>query len=340
MKKIIFINIKPEAVDWSNAISNQGKILGEFCLKDGIDFFHLELPKSNIGKCRSLIKQHINNNSIVVVNHSYCLWLLILFGFKYFTKIIVVSLLHEGEILFKSHDSLSKLGIKKFIGNLLKHNVWYHKTPQYFCYHSFALSHWQVAKLSLAKISQLNFLGTNLEPLPVVEAENFKRFGDSQSKLKLFFPHNVARWDKGFHLLSELMSEKSTDFCITTPDCTPYAQMKSLYKNCDIVVIPTIERETYSLVFIEAISLNKVVICSRNLGIIDNLLLKYTEFELERFGIFLNENSSESIAQQIAKFEEYSSHLLGSRTLFEAEKLDLESAALRLYEKIREFVTC
>ena len=241
----------------------------------------------------------------------------------------VISLLHEGEIAFERKYDFSS--IKSFFSSWLRSNYFYHKIPQIVSDKTYVLTDFQAEILKLKNYRQINFLGGSSEK--VIEP---LEFGDIKSKgvgnLKCFFPFSPLRREKGYSLL-----ETAPDFCsIFYPDNISNNKMWNGYISSDVVIIPSIELETYSLVLIEAMQMNKFIIASKNLGLVMNLMKKYSLEDLEDLGLYVISPTSEFVNIAINKVNEVISGGGESKviSIYNNEGLDIDSATVNLVNKV------
>lgn len=321
----IFLVCKSElGENWSNSISSQFNHIK----KNYSDQYDIQYIKFNNNilhniKLTQQIYQYPYDN-IVFINHTICLWPFYIIHYLN-KKSTIYSLLHEGEIAFKRKVDLTSF--KNFISLLLRSSIMYHRIPQSIVKKTYVLTNFQKEILKLKRCEVGNFLGVDEMKTSLIQSPSIS-IGSPMASIKIFFPFNPKRKEKGFELLDTLLNK----FEIVYPNNTPNTLMANLYRDCDIVIIPSIELETYSLAFIEALAMNKPIVASINLGIIKNLLNEMRKETLASMGVYIFSPGEDNIHEAISSLL----HLkeIRTREIYNNYALSSKSAAIRLFEDI------
>lgn len=337
----VFFVRKTKNKNWSDAIELQMKSLDYFFNKNMINFVSLDvdLKLSSIFLIYQKIKNHLKSDeeSIILVHHTLMLWLLFIIYPFLRGRFKIISFLHESEPMFSFSEKMKPSSIKTKLSNLLRGCHAYHKIPQLISDFTIVLSDMQKNTLNLKHCYRLNFLGADLSSQNVLPL-NKNTIGctkNTSANRVVLFPHNIQRPDKGFSFVQNELIEKNIK--IFYPCELPHNHMRSFYELGEIVIIPSISLETYSLVLIEAMSLNKFIVTTDKLGLIQNLLDKYSLSELNSFGIFVTtvKNLSQTVLH-VFDILEHNSAQSASRTLMEMEQLSPHKSAETVYKFILE----
>ncbi|MUJ21750.1 glycosyltransferase [Aliivibrio fischeri] len=251
----------------------------------------------------------------IIINHSYCFYKFLLkFGFN--KKIIFIP--HEGEPFLGWYHAIKQKQLNRF-GAYLRYSKLYNLIPYYLSSETILLSNLQRNLYKKGKV--INLLGVNED---IFKPEKIKKTHD------IFFPSKRTSPEKGFHKIICL----SRRYSILFPDNTPNNEMVKMYNQSKVILIPSVF-ETYGLVVIEAMLTNSVIIVSENIGIIHDLLKKFSKEELSNKGIFIfsmNDNIKDYV-EKAMNF--YAESISDSRNLALDFGLSYKKTSQRLIDYVR-----
>ena len=328
--KILYVKKKTKHKKWSNVLERQFFDLerlahGNVQLYE-VDTQSLLIYITNIFKILILLNKQ--NFDIIYINHIICAYPFV--PLKVFYRKRMILALHETEPVLGFRFAIKNfkdLSWKEF----LRYSFMY-KLPLYFFKEILVLNKRQIPQnKSKRKYHQMNYLGINLEA--------FKKKGNVKfyEELKIFFPNDHSRPEKGYVFIEEALKDLNLKFVIRTGGGYEYNEMKEIYQESDIVILTSIY-ETYSLSLLESMASNTLVVASNQLGLIINLLEKYTPKELESFGLFVTDLKKKSIINAINKVVYNIENRIVSRTreLLSHEGLDEKSVNGKLYNYFLE----
>lgn len=273
---------------------------------------------NNYKKLKGLKRKICSSFDVIILHHAitfyFCFFFLLLFQSK--AKVFFA---HEGEIHLGWKYAFKNKQIKSF-GSFLRFSKVWNKLPCFFFDHVYALSSRQSKQYSKVKV--VHFLG--------VDDTVFNISGDSSFSKGIFFPANILRFEKGWHLLSD----KNKKMCFY-PYNTPNKEMPSLYNQAKVVVIPSVF-ETYCIALVEALLCNKVVVTTSNIGLAYDLLQAYGSSYLEKRGLFVF-NSIKELNENLQDIYMHGVNA-NTRELALDNNLSCSSSAKKLYETLLEVV--
>lgn len=292
---ILYLVKKKRGNNWSDVLDKQFAWLENAMpgriFKYEIDTSSLRRYLSNTKKVFKFIEEH--NIEKVHCNHIVCSYPFF-WGLFFYRKL--------GKKLQKTialHESEPILGLKFWfkhrkvygIRKLLVFLKLYHYLPLKAFDKILVLNNRQkLFKKFSNKYIQLNYLGITLETLNQPSESKKRR------TVGLFFPNDPQRPEKGFSLLEKALENCTIDYTLTKGGGIPYPKMKECYLANDIVVLSGYY-ETYSLVLLEGMSYNKYILTSSEIGLIENLLEKYSKEDLKRWGIFVVDFNTTAVNQ-------------------------------------------
>jgi len=320
--KILYIYKKSKSNDWSNILNKQ-----YYYINKRAETIKYEVETSSIAKyimnVFSLLKLlNVNEFDRVIIHHTICAYpLLIARMLSNKKRLFVVLASHESEMMFSLRMKITD------IRNLLRGFKLYHIIPMKI-----------VDKVIFLNVQPYIALGIDIN-YSIVNYLGFYSDRSISNEMKLnrknnvFFPHNIKRLDKGYKVLYEVMRlDKYNKMNLFFPDKTPYDEMIKFYIKSDIVIIPSIAYETYSLVLIEAMFYNRYIIASNKLGLSMNLLEKYDINYLKSKGLFIVNPTHIEIENAIDDI--LNMETVDTRELFILEGLDLKKSTDRLLDEV------
>ncbi|WP_249554548.1 glycosyltransferase [Shewanella sp. 10B] len=330
--KLVFLKILSNK-NWSDAIDCLAQEFSVLCHEHDIEFKLIELSGVSLRNIFLIAHVEQRKDIIYVVNHSMCLWNLL------FAKLLtcrvrggrVYSLSHEGEVKFSFRDKMAVKGVRKKIGNLIRGAWLYHSIPQLISHKTYFLSELYVGSIFTRNALSVNFLGSKLNHAFIRPGfTDYNTFGEGS--FSVVFPHDISRPDKGFGFFKKTsINDKVKVFY---PVNCKHSDMINLYGLSDVVVIPTISYETYSLALVEALSLNKIIFASSRMGLANTLYNKYGYHRLKDDGIFISDVANfENVFLEMLNFIG-SGGVSNSKYYYTKEKLDPKSASKMLFNDI------
>lgn len=333
--KILYISkINNRDNKWSSAINDLFE--ESSYLSTRIINFYLDTSslKTICDSCISLIKKDVKKNDTIIFNHAITFWgLFPIFLYLKIFKTKFIFLIHEHEHI---------LGLKYFFINITKMKIrqlpiytklWY-KIPSYVSKYVICLSSQQCDVLRIKNYFRISYLGikeTNFPPKSHLDNQKNK------DKYKILFPHDTKRYDKGYRFCIPLYNINYIKIVLGREVLYDYDKVYLKYHNADIVFLPS-DSESYSLVLIEALCTNSVIVTNRNVGVVKLLLSKYSVLELEKQGLFISDHNFVSykikIDQSITFLKEDS--IILTHQLFQEFKFDLNSASTRFMQLIND----
>jgi len=294
--KVLYIKKKGKTRSWSNVLDRQFSALNELSNGDVLLYEISTASLINYIKEPFRIYKFIRSKEIKIlyVNHIICAYPLIL----------ILPFLRSVKKILALHESEPVLGVKFLFKNInkLPFKEWVRytvimKIPVYFFDKILVLNERQInfTGIKRERFKQLNFLGIKTHSGSLTESK--------KADVHVFFPHNINRVEKGYNLYKEAVENISSSnrfIKFIVGGGFTHEEMMDQYKKADVVVLCGYY-ETYSLVFLEAISFNKKVVINKNLGIVQNLLKEVDERYLVSKGLYIADHSIESIQGQITK---------------------------------------
>lgn len=301
MNKCIYI-YKGNAHSWSSAIEEQAALFS----RDGA--YTVRLTYNIIRDCFSILKIKCNGSKILI-NHSINAWyflilscLLMRVGLIFEIKRNGYLLAHEGEPLF------SRVRYSGVI-NFIKSSMRYHYIIS-LCFHEVIVLNAEQRIIYRRGIA-VNYLGVDLPDSGLFSLDSCddtsKLFGKIDfngccDSVRFFFPQDIRREEKGFCYLVDNVQALSFSCSLIYPINCPNEILLNKYLSIDIVAIPSIDYETYSITLIEALMNNKIILASSCLGLIKNILSIYSKLELESLGLFIIDDSLSSSLMKASEF--------------------------------------
>lgn len=310
-KKSIYI-FKSNA-NWGDAITEQAKIF-QNSGHEVIDFSKHNIISVNISLIMAFYKR---NSNTVFINHSINVYRLLPAILCKPRWIITILLAHEGEPLFKKRNS-------KISFQMLRHSKLYHRMAAKLADRLIVLNDQQIGVYK-KEAKTLNFLGTN------ATNEHDQHSSISKTRKRLAFPSNSNTYGKGidnFHKFTNVLKQHLVlDVFINTG--MPHAKLMNELRSSDIIALTNDEYETYSMILVEALSLNKLIVASSKLGLVQNFQRTHTNDHLSKMGLFIYTEPSElaSIARKVSV-----KNNIHTRRLYDEFGLDCQSATDRLFK--------
>ncbi len=292
--RILFISKKPKTASWSDSIiqlrENLDSIEGVEVIRFEVDTGGVRRYLSNARRLRSIMDSE--KIQLIFVNHVICAWPI--FGpLKRFS----------GKKVLALHETEPVLGYSYLLQNLLripiKHWIRYQKFwnshPLKFFDKVFILNQRQALfPRHKDKYHQVNYLG--------VDAERFLPSESAEPALNGLFPFGADRIEKGFKLAKGAV-ERVQGVQLKYGGAIPFTEMPEHYRRSAFLLLPTLY-ETYSLVLLEAFASNIFVIANRHVGLVENLLEKYSREELLSFGLFVSKRTIDSLVEGVQEIKE------------------------------------
>ena len=327
---ILYIRKKPATNTWSNVLQRQFEAFRIYS-KGKADVYEVDTSGlwayvKNVGLIFRALQE--NNFELVYVNHIICAYPFLLASFFLRKKPKKILALHETEPVLgwqfvkRNRDMLTtkeKLRYTKVMTWPIRHFG-----------HIVVLNKRQKRRCP-SQCTQLNFLGGIVD---TVEKEKLT-VGDP---VKIFFPHNISRPEKGFQFTQDALKNVKFPFHLRKGGGIPYGEMRHHYALSHIVML-TGSYETYSLVLLEAMGANCFIVATREIGLIENLQEKYSEDQLLEFGLYIVDQNAMSISRALEKL--YPSILKGevakTQALMVKEELTETECNKKLYRFLEDF---
>jgi Glycosyl transferases group 1 len=288
--KVLFINKKQKTKTWSDAIENLRLDL-EQLPEMQVEGFEIDTSSfsayfGNGKRLRGFLATR--KFDVILVHHVICAWP-ILSIVKKQTALRILAL----------HETEPVLGYSFLIKNIfsipIKHwirfsRIWNSEPINFFQYALILNRHQAIYKSLKFKYHQLGYLG--------VDDECFNEAAIPGLPLKGVFPFAKDRIEKGYSIAQRAIEDQNFEISLIRGGEIPYAEMPAFYSNSHFLILPTLY-ETYSLALLEAMASNIFVLASESIGLIDNLLLKYSKEDLASFGIFVCERTADSFSDAI-----------------------------------------
>jgi hypothetical protein len=333
--KILYIKKKPNTVKWSDVLQRQFEDLrrlsgGQVDLYE-VDTGGLLAYLKNIRRIGRLLRQ--NQYIVVYVNHVICSYPFVVSRWFYRTKgLTTVLALHETEPVLgwqfvrEHRDMLStkeKVRYTKFL-----------QWPLPFFDKLLVLNNRQRTNTALAqRYEQRNYLGVDLQAFSGAESHPFVVC----TPFQIFFPHNPGRPEKGFALTEKAVENLPFAFDLTVGGNIAHPDMPAAYHKSDVVML-TGWYETYSLVLLEAMTADRFIIATKEIGLVENLLELYTVEALEAFGLFVVNPTATDVRQALERvYTLAKTQKPATRALLLQEKLTEKDCNERLYKFLTNF---
>lgn len=296
---IYFYKLNP---NWSDAIEKQAKLFSD----SGSISYSL---KYKFTDDFSFIFKLKSDGKKIIVNHSINSWYLLFLSiiscnFRFIADVFKggVLLAHEGEPLFK--NKRAKRGVSY---RLLTSRIYHLVISKWF--RTVVILNSQQRKI-YGRGVVVNFLGVdraNSESSCEIELNDEEKYSvihsGSRDGLIMLFPQNKERLEKGYNELLLFLNSAGFPFSLYSPLNVENRLLIASYAYADIVVIPSIEYETYSLTLIEALMSNKIILASSNLGLIQNMLKLKTLDRLKDLGLFVFDDINSFDLKQVLEFK-------------------------------------
>lgn len=319
--------------EWSSVLTDQFHFLHN--LSNG-NFELFEIDTASVfsflkSAVKLAVKLFKNDYTLIYVNHIICAYpsLLGIFWFKG-EKVLA---LHESEPVLGWRFALKNSS--QFSNKVLLRYTKLFSYPLRFFDRILVLNQKQTTIYRKSyNFIQLNYLGVNSDFFKC----SVKATCDT---VTLLFPHDPSRFEKGaifFENMVEVLRKDNSDIQVAKGGKLSRYQMLNQYCRSDIVYL-TGYYETYSLVLLEAMSCNKFIVVSENIGLADNFLTHYCKEELEEYGIFV-------VSQTVKDLLEVSTKLIDlvrsevsarSREFLFKEELSEERVNKRLLNVLMRF---
>lgn len=317
-RRLIFIRKHwTGATGWSDAI-------GQFYARVKNDYqeahlfeVHLGGPSKLRAQMRALETRCENSGRLdelhVIVNHSICWWALAPTLLRLKRRGANVTLhMHEHEHILGLRycwKHLSHMHPKEW----LRYSRLYHRIPARLSSNVVVLSEPQAFCIGRNDAYRENYLrvdGTLFRPRPPSAEEP-----QAGRRLKVLFPHDPARFDKGYRFLRAIQPALTNDveFIMGRSIDLPYAEVYKKYWLADCIFLPS-DWESYSLVAIEAMACNRIIVASPYIGAIRTLLHKYSAEALEHYGIFISIHSDTAYKSTLLNAASFAQEMHKART--------------------------
>ena len=330
MIKILFIQKKNPGFVWSSAID------------DLFDWGKRKLEQVDLESCiittkgnNTEVKNKISSlkkDDIIVFNHAISFWLL--------QKSIRKAKKTGVKIFYFMHEHEHILGQYFLINNLinikpkewLRYCYFWYKKPIKFSTNIIGLSFCQcINTIILKKFWRISALGIKPEIFPakgnVSTAPN--------KKIKILFAHNPSRFDKGFRFTNFIKENDELELIMGNNLKLPYNEVYTKYHNADIVFLPS-DYESYSIVLIEALATNSLIVTNTNAGVIQLLLSKYSKLELEDKGLFISEHNINKYRETMSKAIKAikNNKTVSTSELFKEFHFDLDTCSRHFWDEL------
>lgn len=292
---ILYIKKRPSTKSWSDVLQKQYHYL-----KANANASLIEIdtsgPLSYLNTIHKIIRFFSKNKvDLIYVNHVICAYPIIaaLFLSGMWTKV--------GKRVLALHETEPVLGAE-FLRKNRKNLSWkerirytrFMKFPLRFFDLILVLSNRQIGDNSSGSFRQLNFLG--------IDINHFRPNADPQkaATIVIFFPHNRSRPEKRYNLAYEACSKLGDDYKLITGGNIPHEQMPTIYESAHIALL-TGHYETYSLVLLEAMAMNRYIVATHEIGLVENLLGAYSKEDLFQFGLAVVQPSVNDVYEGLTK---------------------------------------
>lgn len=327
---ILYIRKKPATNTWSNVLQRQFEAFRIYSEEKAklyeVDASGLWSYVKNVGSIFRTLRE--NDFELVYVNHIICAYPFLLASFFIKKKPKRILALHETEpvlgwqFVTRNRDKLTakeKLRYTKLM-------IW----PTRYFDHIVVLNKRQ-KRTCYSHCTQLNFLGGTVDTVA-------KEKLTANDPVEIFFPHYISRPEKGFQFTQDALKNVKFPFHLRKGGGIPYDEMKHLYALSHIVML-TGSYETYSLVLLESMGANCFIVATREMGLVENLLEKYSEAQLLEFGLFIVDQNAMTISRALEKL--YPNILKGAvaktQELMIKEKLTETECNKKLYQFLDDF---
>lgn len=233
---------------------------------------------------------------VVLVNHSICWWAL---------SPTLIKLKRRGAtICLCMHEHEHILGMGFVLRNLrnfrpkemLRYSRLFHRIPASLSTRVLVLAEAQASVLGIADAIRTSYLPVDGRMFPAHWPPPRKQ----DAPVVVLFAHDPSRFDKGhrFVTLARALVSQTLEFSYGRQSDLPFDQVYTKYWRCDVLFLPS-DWESFSLVLIEALACNKVIVSSERVGAVRLLLAKYSLEELEAFGLYVSSHDALAYAQQL-----------------------------------------
>lgn len=328
-KSLLYIKKKDKNKNWSDVLTKQYQFTKKI---SSTEVSLIEIDTKNIKTyITSILKvfRNCRKFELVYVNHIIC-------AYACLPSIIVRPFQKETKWVVSLHESEPVLGLRhlfKFWNDLSwKHVLRYTFFMDFpvFFFHRIIVLNDNQKKYSVSKYIQLNFLGVDTSRFYPKKENNIQN-----DEVRLFFPLDPNRPEKGFKKIEKYFQNEFKDLKLVKGGNIPHYQIPEYYRKSDIVIFSG-SYETYSIAFIEAIACNKYVVTNKEMGIIQNLLKKYTMTQLKNFGVYVIDYSKDFgpvLKEIISKAK--AGQVASSINLINENNLSEETANLHLYQTLQ-----
>ena len=327
--RILFISKKPKTANWSDSIVKLREDLNGL---PELEVHSFEIDTGGLGvyfgnskRLRPILEKE--DFDLLFVHHVICAWP-IRGVLKHFTGKKILAL-HEAEPVF-GYSYLFKNIFRIPIKHWIRYPRFWNSIPLRYFDKIFVLNQRQeLFKRHWKKYIQVNFLG--------VDHERFQPGAGEKIPMVGFFPFDPQQVEKGFGMVKESLKGYSID--IKKGGGIPFAEMPKKYQESGFLILPS-AYETYSLVLLEAMASNIFVVATNSVGLVENLLKKYSKEELDSFGIIVSDFNATSIGKAIGAVETKIRNGVKPRTraLLESEDLSSVGTAKRVKRKFEEVI--
>jgi glycosyltransferase involved in cell wall biosynthesis len=237
-------------------------------------------------------------NLVILVNHSICWWAIspTLRRLKHAGATIVLCM-HE-------HEHILGTGyVRRYRGALnwkevLRHSRLYHGIPARHSSRVLVLAEAQAAVLGVDDAIRCSYLPVDAALFPPAPA----RTRPTGSATVVLFAHDPKRFDKGHRFVDSIRAGLGgrVEWAYGRNSNLPFDQVFRKYWGADVLFLPS-DWESYSLVFVEALACNKLIVCSPHVGAVKLLQAKYSIERLAVFGVLVTQHEAGAYAAALER---------------------------------------
>lgn len=333
MNKLIFaykVNSKDSA--WSSSITDLfDKIKSDIDLSERFQINTTSVT-TIFQTWKKLLSLKLQKGDLFIFNHAISFWAIF--------PIFIILKLRGVRFIFLIHEHEHILGLKYFWKHITKirfhkqviySRLWY-LIPVKLSNQVYCLSAQQIDYLRAKRYLRFSYLGIDENRFPI------KNQNIVSNTIKVLFPHDIKRFDKGFRFCKFLESIDSVELILGRKLMYPYDEVYKKYHSSNLIFLPS-DSESYSLVLAEALATNSVVIGNTNIGIIQLFLSKYTIAELEQYGLFVSEHSEVGYSTTFLRAKEFilNNKAVKTSELFFEFNLTLSHTSKEFIKSIKSF---
>ena len=253
---------------------------------------------------------------VVMVNHSICWWAL---------SPTLISLRRAGAtvvLCMHEHEHILGLGYvwrhRKELPwkEVLRHSRLYHGIPARASSRVMVLTEAQAAILGVDDAVRASYLPVD----PTLFPPDLERTREHRARPIVLFAHDPDRFDKGHRFVGpvQMQMQVTVDWAYGRKSNLAFNQVFQKYWGADILFLPS-DWESYSLVFVEALACNKLIVCSPHVGAAKLLQAKYSLDALAAFGVYItsHDEGAYSLSLDHAARRASAGELPSTRRLFD-----------------------